>query len=273
MLFRSIRLYGVETADNNGNAWNEFMSAAEVRVQCVASEIHEGNTTVTLPNGADEADYTGNAITPKPVVTYRASKDVQGVVLTEGSDYRVSYENNIEPGRATVVVTGTGSYAGVVETGFTIRAVDVKINGYEQTSITTGKGEYPALPSAITADTNIGSQLMEVRWDSIGSSLLQTFGTFTVYGTIVENNDRVAAKVTVSDVIGVRHVTLTTPIGAALAMPEQVTVYYSNGETAKHDVLWNLPEGGFDTEGIVTVLGKAGKADVKATVQIGRAHV
>lgn len=263
-----IRLYGVETADNNGNAWNEFMSAAEVRVQCVASEIHEGNTTVTLPNGADEADYTGNAITPKPVVTYRASKDVQGVVLTEGSDYRVSYENNIEPGRATVVVTGTGSYAGVVETGFTIRAVDVKINGYEQTSITTGKGEYPALPSAITADTNIGSQLMEVRWDSIGSSLLQTFGTFTVYGTIVENNDRVAAKVTVSDVIGVRHVTLTTPIGAALAMPEQVTVYYSNGETAKHDVLWNLPEGGFDTEGIVTVLGKAGKADVKATVRV-----
>ena len=84
----------------------------------------------------------------------------------------------------------------------------------------------------------------------------------------MENNDRVAAKVTVSDVIGVRHVTLTTPIGAALAMPEQVTVYYSNGETAKHDVLWNLPEGGFDTEGIVTVLGKAGKADVKATVRV-----
>lgn len=267
-----IRLYGVETADNSGNVRNEFMSAAEVRVQCAASEIYEGNTTVTLPEGADEVDYTGSEITPKPVVTYKASEDAQGVVLKEGSDYALSYENNIEPGRATVTVTGTGNYAGVVETGFTIRAVDVSIDSYEEIAVTTGKGEYPALPGAVMADTNVGAQLMEVRWDSIGGSLLQAFGIFTVYGTIVENNDRVAAKVTVSDVIGTRHVTLTTAAGTVPALPDQVTVYYSNGDTAKRDVAWEIPESGFDTEGIVTVLGKAGKADAKATVRVANAE-
>ena len=266
-----IRLYGAETAADSVSEYNRYMSAAEVRVQCATNEIHSGNTMVTLSEGADTADYTGKAIEPKPVVTYKASADAEGIVLTEGSDYKLSYRNNVEPGTATVVVTGTGSYTGVAEAEFTIRAVEVKITGYEETVVTTAKGEYPVLPGTVTAKTTIGEQLMEVRWDNVNSSVLNRFHTFTVYGTVAETDARVAAKVTVSDVIGVQQVTLTTAKGIVPVMPEQAAVYYSNGDVAKRNVTWNMPEDGFDTEGIVVVTGKVGNADVKATVRVAEA--
>lgn len=267
-----IRLYGVSTSDNNGNAANEFMSAAEIRVQRAASELYEGNTTAALPDDAKEIDYTGQEIRPEPVVTYQASEEAEGIVLTKDKDYTLSYRNNKEPGTATVVVTGTGSYAGVVETEFTIRPVDAVVTGLVKTVLTTAKGEYPVLPGTVTANTNIGTQLLEVRWDSISRSILDKFGTFTVYGTVAETTERAKAEVTVSDVVGVQQVTLTTAAGAVPVLPEQVTVYYSNGDTAKHRVVWELPEAGFEEEGIVTVTGKAGKADAKATVRVAKAE-
>ena len=89
------------------------MSAAEVRVRYAAQEIYRDNTTVTLENSS--FDYTGSALTPKPVVTYKASEDAQAVTLTEGTDYELSYRNNTNPGTATVVVTGKGKYQGAVE--------------------------------------------------------------------------------------------------------------------------------------------------------------
>ena len=51
---------------------NKYMSAAEVRVRYAAQEIYRDNTTVTLEDRS--FDYTGSALTPKPVVTYKASE-------------------------------------------------------------------------------------------------------------------------------------------------------------------------------------------------------
>ncbi len=52
------------------------------------------------------AYYTGSAITPEVIVT-----DL-GKTLVKDTDYTVSYSNNVEPGYATVTVTGTGNYKG-----------------------------------------------------------------------------------------------------------------------------------------------------------------
>ncbi|GAB6393780.1 MAG: Ig-like domain-containing protein [Bacteroidales bacterium] len=57
-----------------------------------------------------EQPYTGSAVEPYVVVTG----------LAFGRDYTVYYCNNIEPGTATAVVTGTGDYAGTVSRAFTI---------------------------------------------------------------------------------------------------------------------------------------------------------
>jgi hypothetical protein len=47
-------------------------------------------------------------------------------------DYSLSYSNNIEPGIATVTVTGTGNYEGQADTTFVIyleQSTEVQING------------------------------------------------------------------------------------------------------------------------------------------------
>lgn len=271
-----IRLYGVRTASDDGTEDNKFMSAAEVHVLCVtdpaddATELYSGNTSVTL--NPDTFPYTGKEITPEPVVTYQASADGEAITLAEGTDYELDYSKNTEPGTAVITVKGIGMYSGIVQAAFTIEETDVEIISYEQVNVTTAKGEQPNLPGLVTAQTNVGEQLMEARWDKVGGSMLNTFGTFTVYGTVVDTGARIPASVTVSDVTGVQQVTLATKAGRVPDMPEEVTVYYSNGETEKKAVTWELEDVSFDAAGIVEVAGMAGKAAAKASVRVEEAE-
>ncbi len=73
--------------------------------------------------------YTGEAIEPTEVVEAQVYKLSGGSYvkdwnpLTEGTDYTISYENNIEVGAAKAVITGTGNYTGTktVSSAFTIK--------------------------------------------------------------------------------------------------------------------------------------------------------
>lgn len=58
--------------------------------------------------------YTGNAITPGVVV------ETGSRTLTPGTDYTVSYSNNVNAGTATITVTGTGRYSGTQTANFVI---------------------------------------------------------------------------------------------------------------------------------------------------------
>ena len=64
--------------------------------------------------GLSDMTYTGEALTQSPVVEYN------GTILTEGTDYRVSYENNINHGSAGVIITGKGDYIGIKNESFWI---------------------------------------------------------------------------------------------------------------------------------------------------------
>lgn len=59
--------------------------------------------------------YTGKEITPSVTVMCNNS------LLTNGKDYAISYVNNIKPGKANIVITGKGSYAGTKTAKFTIK--------------------------------------------------------------------------------------------------------------------------------------------------------
>ena len=79
--------------------------------------------------------YTGDEIMPKLLVTDTTRNDI----LREGVDYRLDIRNNINPGKATAIITGTGTrYAGVKSMTFQIkkgkRATSDSISlEYEQT--------------------------------------------------------------------------------------------------------------------------------------------
>lgn len=63
----------------------------------------------------DMYNYTGGAVTPSVSVSYL------GAPLSEGVDYTVSYENNINPGAAAAVITGMGKYSGTLSKTYYIK--------------------------------------------------------------------------------------------------------------------------------------------------------
>ena len=64
--------------------------------------------------GISNKIYTGNAITQKPKVTIGSS------LLELGSDYIISYNNNISVGKASITITGVGKYDGTITKTFLI---------------------------------------------------------------------------------------------------------------------------------------------------------
>ncbi len=65
-------------------------------------------------SGIAAQKYTGAAIEPDFNVT------LDGKTLVEGTDYKVSYKNNVNPGTATITITGMGNYAGTITKTFKI---------------------------------------------------------------------------------------------------------------------------------------------------------
>ena len=79
--------------------------------------------------------YTGSAFKPSPKVT------LDGKRLKKDRDYKLSYQNNVKPGTAKVIVTGKGNYTGTTSTTFNIYAGEMKntkISGIKN-KIYTGK--------------------------------------------------------------------------------------------------------------------------------------
>lgn len=70
-----------------------------------------GSATVTVDGSFT---YTGEAHTPEPRVS------LDGRTLVKGTDYTVSYRNNINAGTATITITAAGNYSGSVSVTFTI---------------------------------------------------------------------------------------------------------------------------------------------------------
>lgn len=67
-------------------------------------------------------EYTGNDITPQPVVTDG------NTILTSGADFDFSYDKNINAGEntATVTISGKGNYTGTANQTFTIKPKNIK---------------------------------------------------------------------------------------------------------------------------------------------------
>lgn len=91
---------------------------------------------VTVKN-VKAANYTGSEIKqPTMTVTYGKTK------LVEGTDYTVSYSNNIEVGTATVTINGIGDYVGSKSVTYKINGValsKVKMEGFAKAFNYTGE--------------------------------------------------------------------------------------------------------------------------------------
>lgn len=113
--------------------------------------------------------HTGKAIEPKVTVT------VEGKTLSLGKDYLVKYENNVDPGTATVTVSaieaGSGGYSGSVKKTFTI-VPDYKLTqgnggkwyqGSSQYLSFTASGDYKQFTGVSVAGRLLDKQYYEAK--------------------------------------------------------------------------------------------------------------
>ena len=116
--------------------------------------LNDTNVTASLSQSTYEYDGTAK----KPTVTVKNGADT----LTNGTDYTVSYTNNINAGTATVTITGKGNYEGTKILTFTITRKKINIpsgtnttyNGVSQTGLVIGTGyTVGGTTSAIDAGT------------------------------------------------------------------------------------------------------------------------
>ncbi len=100
----------VGNADVNVKGLGDFrMFASKAKFTIVTKNI----SAVTVAPIADQP-YTGSAVTPELTVTDGLK------VLREGTDYTVTYANNVNEGSATATITGKGNYSGTATTNFQI---------------------------------------------------------------------------------------------------------------------------------------------------------
>ena len=86
----------------------------------------------------EDREYTGKEIKPVPKLTYN------GKTLKRGSDFSLSYTDNIKTGTAKVKITGKGSYKGTRTVSFHIVKKDAKSGSSSGTGTKKGSGLGPA---------------------------------------------------------------------------------------------------------------------------------
>lgn len=104
---------GSSTEDDASPSPSADTSIAPTVKPSAPAKIDINTASIT---GINDVTATGSDITLPIVVT------IGGKVLVAGTDYTVKYEGNRNPGAASIIITGTGNYTGVIIRNFTIFA-------------------------------------------------------------------------------------------------------------------------------------------------------
>ncbi len=140
---------------------------------------------VTVSNVSSTYTYTGDEIEPTPVVTSN------GIVLTEGIDYTVSYDNNLNAGVAILRLTGKGGYTGSKEVIFNILRKSIARCTFSTVSdqVYTGKDVKPSVAvlddgTALTKGTDYTLMYSNNRKAGVASVIIAGKGNYTGTKTI-----------------------------------------------------------------------------------------
>lgn len=106
-------IFTVTSADGLNDIYEDV--ACDVKVVITPKDISS-----LAVEGIADSEYSGAAQTPEPVVKWTDSYNMERT-LTNGTDYQVSYRDNVHAGTATVSIVGQGNYQGVLEKSFQIR--------------------------------------------------------------------------------------------------------------------------------------------------------
>ena len=107
---------------------------------CTFEIIHDGPVsieTAEIYTKSESYVYTGTPRNPSPVIT------LDGKTLVKGTDYDLTYENDLNVGTATVIAHGKGAYTGTVSCTYGITPRDISEGTASTKSKTYGVKMYP----------------------------------------------------------------------------------------------------------------------------------
>lgn len=87
-----------------------YIGTVDLKFSIVTKSISDSVTVEAIPDQM----FTGEKLTPSVSLMYG------DVVLKENTDYKLTYSNNVNPGKATISIEGTGAYSGTLTTKFNI---------------------------------------------------------------------------------------------------------------------------------------------------------
>lgn len=161
---------------NDAGAYS--VSAAFADTDETVADLEDGNTQLSMET--QEYFYTGIEIQPEIVVVH------EGVILKEGVDYELSYENNVEVPvgstvKPTVIIKGINNYKGSITKTFDIVYLEInELAPYYEVIGMEGKNDYYA--SDVTIMPIDGYEIVtRLRGRSIGGITITEEGKNEVF--------------------------------------------------------------------------------------------
>ena len=169
-------LITVTVKDSGGN-----IAVLQIKINIVDSSVDFTSLSVEIADG--EFVYDGNP--HFPAVTVRNGVEV----LTIGTDYTVSYTNNVNAGEATILVNGLGHYKGFVTLYFTIQKAH------------PNPGAYPDDPMVVSYDIDkVGDVVLPDGWTWLDPDAYLEVGDNVVKAVYIidDNYESLEAEITVT---------------------------------------------------------------------------
>ena len=160
----------------------------------------ENATIADIPS----AVYTGEAITPEVSVT------LDGVLLISGTDFSVSYTDNINVGTATATVTGQGNYQGTASQTFQITKAVAAVIAAPTPLVLTYTGSAQALVDAGEAAGGTMQYSLDGELFAAEIPTSTATGSYTVYYKVQgdANHEDTEAQSVIA-VIGKKEITIS----------------------------------------------------------------
>ena len=176
----------IALADNGSFLVSNYTLSFTTGVTFEIKEKGIGALTITVAKGP--FTYDGTAKTPSVTVADGST------TLKEGTDYTVTYSNNMNAGTAKVTITGKGDYTGSVTKEFTIEKRNLTVTPSANQSKVYGEADPGALTYGYTGNVSgetpkFSGSIVRQAGENVGTYAI-TQGTLALInnGTFLTNN-------------------------------------------------------------------------------------
>ena len=153
--------------------------------------------------------YNGEAQTPAVVITDGAN------ILTQETDYTVTYSNNINAGTGTAIITGNGAYMGTASIDFIIEKAEQSFQYTKSYNKVYGDSSFYVNVTRSVGDGRLTYQTSNAKIADVNTSgvvSIKNIGKATITVTAAETDNYKAAAIKLSIVVKPQKMSITSAV-------------------------------------------------------------